>query len=222
MLLVWTNVSWISVEAFSHLEDSCCLSILSPEVLGYLWDGVDSDSIELKVLDQLVDPTLELIANPIVLLLEIGKTSEPAVLDLTLVAPVVDGAVIMIMICAVEWVHLTPVVAWNWCHVVGNNINHNIHSFSMGSSNQALQIVVGTKVVIGLSPIFGPVSMITICPVVDDGRNPDCIKSHAFDVVEMVLDALPGTTTIVAEISACTSSSIVLSEPVREYLIDGS
>jgi len=75
MLLVWTNVSWISVEAFSHLEDSCCLSILAPEVLWYLWDGVDSDSIEAEVADQLRNPTLELIANPIVLLFEIRKTS---------------------------------------------------------------------------------------------------------------------------------------------------
>ena len=111
----------------------------------------------------------------------------------------------MIILCPVEWVDLTIVITWNWCHTVGNNINHNIHSFSMGSVNQTLQIVIRTKVIIGLLPILGPISMIAISPVVNDRRNPDGIESHAFDVVEMVLDALPGTTTIVGQICACTS-----------------
>jgi hypothetical protein len=222
MLLVWTDIGWISIEAFSHLEDSCCLPIFVPEVLGYLWDCINSNSIKIEVLNELRDPALELIAHPIVLLFEIWETSEPAVFDLPLVAEVFNLAIRMIMVSAVKWVDLTPVIVGNRCHMVSNNINHNIHSFGMGGIHKILEIVIRTEVVVGLGPVLCPVAMISVCPIVNDRRDPDGIKPHSFDVVEMVLNSFPCTTTIVAEVSACTSTISVLGEPIGKHLIDSS
>lgn len=53
VFLVWTNIGWISIEALSHLEHTSSLPVFAPEILSYLWDGIDSDSIEAKIFDEL-------------------------------------------------------------------------------------------------------------------------------------------------------------------------
>lgn len=58
MILVVTNIGIISIEDLSHLEDSSGLGILAPEVLWYLRDGVDTDSIEIVLLNKVLDPVL--------------------------------------------------------------------------------------------------------------------------------------------------------------------
>ena len=47
VILIVTNVSWISIEALSHLEDACGLSEFAPEILGNLWDCVDSNTVKV-------------------------------------------------------------------------------------------------------------------------------------------------------------------------------
>ena len=68
VLLVRTDVGWVTVEAFTNLEDASCLSILGPKIFWNMWDRVDSDSIKLVFVDEVLDPVLKILSHPLVLL----------------------------------------------------------------------------------------------------------------------------------------------------------
>jgi len=71
-------------------------------------------------------------------------------------------------------------------------------------------------------PVAGPVAVVSGVKVVDDGTDPDGVKSHATDVVKVVLEAVESSTAVVAEVSAGIISSAVLSVAIGEDLIDRS
>jgi len=68
VVLVGAYITRITVETFSHLEDSCRATVLSPEILGDLRDSVDSDSIEIVSRHGLLDPVFQVASNVIILL----------------------------------------------------------------------------------------------------------------------------------------------------------
>ena len=79
--LVRSNICGISIEVLAHLEDASSLTILTPEVHGDLRDSIDTDSIEAIVVDKIVNPVLEVATHVVVVLVEIRKACESAVLD---------------------------------------------------------------------------------------------------------------------------------------------
>lgn len=52
VVLVWANICWVSIEAFSHLEHASSLTILAPEILWHLWNSINSYPIKAKILDK--------------------------------------------------------------------------------------------------------------------------------------------------------------------------
>lgn len=60
IVLVRANVCIVSIEVFAHLEDASGLAELRPEILGDLWDGVDTDAIEVVGLNKILNPVFEL------------------------------------------------------------------------------------------------------------------------------------------------------------------
>ena len=54
--LVSSNEGGVSIKALSHLEDTCCLVVLSPEVFGHFRNSVDTDAIKIVNLDDVLDP----------------------------------------------------------------------------------------------------------------------------------------------------------------------
>ena len=221
-VLVWTNVVGVTVEALTHLEDTSGISVLLPEVLGDLRNGIDSNTIELVGVDQVLDPILKITSDVLIILVEIWEVSESAVLNLTLVVPVLDLASIVVMLVVVEWVDLGEVHA-DWGNVVGDNIDHDVHAFIVGSFDEVLKIISRTEVIVSLLPIGSPVTVITITVVINDWGDPDGVEAHTLDVVKVVGDTVPGTTAVVGEIS--TSSvvlTVALGESIGEDLIDGS
>lgn len=81
MLLVRTNISRVTIEALSHLENARGLSILAPEILWNLWNRVDPDAIEAVGVDQLLDPVLEIASDIVIFLVKIWETGKAAVLN---------------------------------------------------------------------------------------------------------------------------------------------
>lgn len=81
MVLEWTDIGGVTIEALTHLENTRCLSVLTPELLGHFWDGIDSNTVELVLLDGIFNPVLELLSNPIVVLVQIWQTGQSAMLD---------------------------------------------------------------------------------------------------------------------------------------------
>jgi hypothetical protein len=60
IVLVGADVGIVSIEALAHLEDASGLAELRPEILGDLWDGVDTDAIEVVGLNKILNPVFEL------------------------------------------------------------------------------------------------------------------------------------------------------------------
>jgi len=105
--LVGTNVSGITVEAFTHLEDSCGLTIFTPEILGNFRNSIDSDTIEVILINNTFNPVLEVLTDPgVTVLVKIRQIGKSAVLNITLVAPVGNLASAMVMLSLVERVDL--------------------------------------------------------------------------------------------------------------------
>jgi len=46
MVLIWTDIIWITVKDLSHLENTSCFSILTPEVWVNLWNSVNSNTVK--------------------------------------------------------------------------------------------------------------------------------------------------------------------------------
>lgn len=145
MILIRTDISWVTIEAFSHLEHSRSLSKLAPEVFWDLRDGINSNTIEAEVSDEALDPVFKVTSDVVVFLSKIRKTSESAVLNLLLVAPVIDITISVVVLLLVQRVNLGKVVT-DWSDVVGNNIDHHVNSFIVASLDQVLEVIVRSKV----------------------------------------------------------------------------
>lgn len=221
-VLIWADVVRVSVEALSHLENTSGISILLPEVLFDFRNGIDSNTIELIGVDQVFDPVLEISSDVSVILVEIWEVSKSAVLDLPLVVPVYDITFVVVVLGLVEWVDLAEVHA-NWCNVVGDNIDHDVHVLGVSCFDEVLKIIIGTEVIVGLLPIGGPVSVITITVVVNDWGDPDGVEAHTLNVIEVVGDTVPGSSTVVGEISASSVVlTVALGKSIGKDLVDSS
>ena len=64
--------------------------------------------------------------------------------------------------------------------------------------------------------------MVVITIVFGDRRNPYGIETHALNVVELVLDALESTSTVLVKVWARLSATICPPEAVSNDLIDSS
>jgi hypothetical protein len=63
--------------------------------------------------------------------------------------------------------------------------------------------------------------MVTFRVVDRDRGDPDCIETHAGDVVKVVDDALEGTSTIVGKVLAWSGGTVGLSETIGQDLVNG-
>jgi len=176
MLRVWTNVVWISVKAFSHLENTSSLTVLAPEISFNFWDCVDSDTIELIGIDQVLNPIFKVLSDITIVLVKIWKISKSTVLNLTCIIPVVDLAIAVIMLRSVQRIDLTEITS-DWSNVIGNDIDHDSDSFRVSSVNKGLKIILTSEVRIDLLPVSGPVTMISWIQVINNWRNPNSIES---------------------------------------------
>eukprot|EP00128_Syssomonas_multiformis_P014787 Colp12_sorted_trinity150504_noHs@8714 len=179
------NVVRVAVESLAESVNTSRLDEAGPEVLGHLNNSVDADGVKIVGLDQIADPVVELRTDIGVLLLEIGQTGKTAVLNFVLVVPVVDDAVVVVVIAAVEGlehrkvVHIALLVA----HVVSNHVNNNPDVSGVACSNKVLEILGCAKTLVDAVKILRPVSVVALFGVGNDGADPDGIETHALDVV---------------------------------------
>lgn len=131
MILVWTNVSRIAIETLTHLEYTSGLAVLTPEIFWNFWNGIDTNTIKVISLDQVLHPVFEVLANPRILLSKIWQVGQSAVFNVTLIVPVCNLAIRVIVLRVVEWVDLREICT-DWSNVVSNNINHYPDSHLVG------------------------------------------------------------------------------------------
>lgn len=71
------------------------------------WNGVDPNAIEVKLIDQVLDPFDQLITNVWVVLVKVWKSRKPAVLDLLVVIEVADAAKLI-----AAWHNMTNIIQY--------------------------------------------------------------------------------------------------------------
>jgi len=107
IVLVGSNIGCISIEVFSHLENSSCCTILRPEIFGDLRDCVNSDTIKSISLNDSLNPILKILSYVrISILIKIGEISKSAVFNLSLIVPVRNLAVRVVVFSLVQRVYL--------------------------------------------------------------------------------------------------------------------
>jgi len=106
ILLERSNVGRVSIEALSKAENTCRLGELRPELLFDLRDSIDSDTIKVVFLNQLLNPLLQVVSNVRVILIEIGKSGETTILNFLLISPVVNLTLVVVVLSLVQWVYL--------------------------------------------------------------------------------------------------------------------
>jgi hypothetical protein len=219
--LVLSDVSGITVEALSHLEDAGGLTKFIPEILRNFGDGIDSQTIEAVGLNHEINPVLELTSYVRVWLIKIGQISETAVFNLILVVPVVDLAVTVVVVWLVEGGNLS-VILTNRGNVISDNIDHNPDTFLVCGGNQVLEVLSWTKVAVGLVPVAGPVSVVATITVIDGRWDPNSIEAHALNVVQLTFEALESATAVVGKVVAGRSWAISAGETIGKDLVNGS
>jgi len=127
----------------------------------------------------------------------------------------------MVIILAIEGYNGGE-VRTNGGNMVSNNIKHDPYSGCVGCIYEVLQILGGSKFRIYLLPVGSPVSMVATWRVHDNWRNPNGIKAHSGDVVQVVLETFPVTPTISAEIITWRGVARSLSKSIGQDLIDRS
>jgi len=138
-------------------------------------------------------------------LVEVGKIRETAVLNLALVIPVLNLAACMVVAGLVEGGNLAEVIA-DGGDVVSYNVHHHPNAFCVGSSNEVFKFLGRTEVRIDGIPVPGPVTVVASVGVVNDGTDPDGVKTHTLNVRETVFYAVEGTSAVVAQTSASGST----------------
>jgi len=130
-------------------------------------------------------------------LVQVGKISKTAVLDLALVIPVLNLAACMVVTGLVEGGNLAEVIA-NGGDVVSYNVHHHPNAFGVGSSNEVFKFLGGTEVRVDGVPVPGPVTMVASGGVINDGTDPDGVKTHTLNIRETVFYTVEGTSAVVA------------------------
>lgn len=118
----------VTIEDFTNLVYASSLSILLPERNLDMRNSVNSDTIEVKLLDSVVNPCLKGFSDILVVLIEVWQIGESAVLNFIRVIPVVDLALRMIVIGIIEGSNFVISLV-NIGNMIGNHIEHNPNIF---------------------------------------------------------------------------------------------
>lgn len=130
-----------------------------------------------------------------------------------------NGAPVMVVLFLVERI-IDAKVFIKIAHVITNDIDHDPDVSGVTSGNEVLEVLFRAEVIVQLVKVSTPVSMVTSIAIVNDWGNPDGIKAHTLNVVEVVDDTFVTTTTVVAQISAVILLAIISGESVSEELIN--
>lgn len=102
-------------------------------------DGVDSDTIKSKGINDSLDPAEEIVSNEGIVLIKISKSSESAVLDVVHVLRIEiivgDNAIAVVVTSIIER-NVLRVILVDISHVVSNNVNHNPDVLFVASINE--------------------------------------------------------------------------------------
>lgn len=197
---------------------------MGPEPFWHFGNSVDSQTVNVVFLNQISDPAQQSGSDVIVLLLQVSQVGQSAVFNSVLVVSskivVRNGTPIMVVFFLVERI-IDAKVFIQIAHVITDDVDHDPNVSGVTGSYEVLEVLFRAKVVVQLVQISAPVSVVASISVVDNGGDPDGVKAHALNVIEVVDDALVTTSTVISEISAIILLAIIAGESVCKELING-
>lgn len=201
---VITEVKHISIKDLSNSVYSCSLRKLCPEPLGYLWNSIDSQTINMILLNEISYPIQKSISNIWIFLLEICKSSQSTVFNFPLIVSgkviVCNFTPIMIMVALFEGIIDTK-ISIKVSHMISNDINHDPNASFVTGTNEINKILLTSKSIVELIYISAPITMISSISIIDYRRDPDGIKAHSLNIIKIIDDSSISSTTIVAFIN---------------------
>ena len=196
-------------------------------------DSIDTDTINTVVLDKVTDPSVPCVDNVCVLGVDISKghlaIAQPALFNRRLVVEVVAGldeALLVEVGLRVEWREGAEIRrVLRRCHVVHHDVDHQVHTTVVQRLRERLEVVSRAKVRVQLGNVGRPVSMERLAVssrslhILDNGRDPNSVETHALDVIQLLDDTLPCSATVLAIFSvACRAGAVGRREPVCDQL----
>jgi len=170
-----------------------------PKCFPYLEDSVDSDTINFVVRYEPLDPSDEHIENNwIVLLSQVRQSFKLALLEHSLVVAVlvapVDGTTVVLMGGTVEGVHFRGWVILPG--VVHNNVHHKPHVTFLQGRTESWKFVDCPVFFVQSVEVLGPLAVLAVIEVENDGRDPDRVEPHAWDLVQLTSESSKCASTI--------------------------
>lgn len=143
VLLKWRHNLNLFLENFAHLEHASCLRELAHESLGNVHNSIYSNGVEAVFLDQFFDPVEQVLAHERIFLSQVRQSTQPTVLQLPWIVPVIDFAGCMVVFLFIErnniviLVVIFNLVPFHVARMVDDDINHNKNTFGVSSFNQS-------------------------------------------------------------------------------------
>lgn len=194
--------------------------------------GVDAEAVDGVSGDDLADPLIPHVCNDGVLGSQIrkgnGVGAHPAVFDRVDVI-VVDFAGRVEVGLFVKGVELAVVdrrPRGEGCHVIGHDVDHEIHASFVQLVGQRFQIFLGAELGVDGIEILRPVAMVGVAIfarldlVLDDGTDPDRSEAHLLNVIQLIDEPDPSATAVLIQIARCRRRPITPCKPVGHDLID--
>ena len=166
---------------------------IAPELHRHVLDRVDAEAVEVEALDPAAPDVLVELHHRGVLGVEVRQAVDVAVLELPLVVPVLDVAVMVEPVLLARVLGQGRVVA----RVVGDDVEHDLHAAAVGLGRQPLEGRVVAEVAIDLVEVMDPVAVEApvladegVGLVLVDRRDPDGGRAEVLEVVELLDHAL--------------------------------
>lgn len=211
ILLVTSNVWSIAEENLTLVEDAGSVDEIRPETLTDVLDGVNANGINSVIGNKLFNPVVPIRNNSVAFSVQVGQSdrvvTKPALLNVGLVVVISDPAEGMVVIRSTE-----RTISFGRLEsrtrgggdVVNDDVDLEIHSPVVQRRTQRLELISGPKVGVERLGIKGPVTVIRLAfagstaNVFDNGRYPDSVKAHSLNVVELLSQSGPCSTTVLA------------------------
>jgi hypothetical protein len=199
------------------LENIGRLAEFLPEGFRDFRNGVNSNAIEAIFQNNTLNPVFQILSDKSIILIEVWKSSQPAIFDLRLVVPVIDVTVGVIVLLLVERVDSGEVVA-DWADMVGNYVHHDPNAHRMSRIHQLFQGIFVAEVAVYFFEVASPIAMVAIIYVLHKRSNPNCIKPQVLYVLQVACDSRPAPPAVIRK-AARAARTIRTRESVRKQLV---
>ena len=176
---------------------------MTPEPFWNLRNSVNSDAVNVVFVNEVPYPTQKCCPYVVVFLFEVGEFGQSAVLDAVLVmvgeVGVGDVAPIVVVARVVEG-SVDSEVSVEVSHMIGDHVDHHQNSPLVAGADEVDEILLRAEVIVEPIKVPPPITVVSPIAIVDDWGDPNGIKAHSLDIVQVVYNPSVPSSTVVSYI----------------------